>query len=116
MKLYLSVVKNLFKGPDVESGDEPMRMFGKELSEPEKRELMLKVYSKLKETVRKFLRPDGSKEAPAKTCKDLAIAYPNFPSGKLFIQATHFISFHSNKQKWRFYLTLILCRRVLDRS
>lgn len=63
-----------------------MRMFGKEMSETEKKELILKAYKQLKMSFERFVKPDGTKQAPAKTCRDLAVAYPHFGTGKQVIR------------------------------
>lgn len=62
-------------------GDEPPRIFGKDLSEAERRELLLKAYNHVKESLERFRRPDGKKDAPARTCRDLYVAHPELPSG-----------------------------------
>lgn len=76
LQLYL-----LLQGPDPLSGDEPPRLFGNDMSEEERRALVLKAYNHLKTTFELFKKPDGSKSAPAKTCRDLAVAYPSLPNG-----------------------------------
>lgn len=73
----------LLQGPDpLMGGDEPPRIFGKELTEAERRELLLKAYNHVKESLERFRRPDGKKDAPARTCRDLHVAHPDLPSGK----------------------------------
>ena len=62
-------------------GDEPPRIFGKDLSEAERRELLLKAYNHVKESLERFRRPDGKKDAPARTCRDLHVAHPELSSG-----------------------------------
>lgn len=73
------------KGPDPLQGDDsstlPARILGREISEQERRELIVKAYEQLKTSFKKYLKPTGSKEAPAKTCKDLKFAHPELPSG-----------------------------------
>lgn len=71
---------NTQKGPDP-LGDEPVRIFGKEMTEEERRELVLKAYENLKASFERFKKPNGQKNGPAKTCRDLAVAYPEYPSG-----------------------------------
>ncbi len=44
---------------------------------------MLQAYRKLKETFADFSKPDGDKETPAKTCRDLWAAHPDKPSGEV---------------------------------
>jgi len=77
------------KGPDPLQGDDSStlsaRILGREISEDERRELIVKAYEQLKTSFKKYLRPTGSKEAPAKTCKDLNFAYPEKPSGEYWI-------------------------------
>jgi len=45
----------------------------------------VKAYEQLKTSFRKYLKPTGSKEAPAKTCKDLNFAHPELPSGEYWV-------------------------------
>lgn len=51
------------------------------MTETEKRQMILSAYKKLKTSFEKFKKPNGEKENPAKTCKDLYAAYPDFKSG-----------------------------------
>lgn len=55
------------------------------MTEMEKSQLILTAYKKLKTSFEKFKKPNGEKDSPAKTCKDLYAAYPNFGSGKSLI-------------------------------
>lgn len=52
------------------------------MNEEERRALVLKAYEHLKTSFERFKKPDGTKSAPAKTCRDLAVAYPELPDGK----------------------------------
>lgn len=45
----------------------------------------MKAYERLKVSLDKFLKPDGSKEAPAKTCGDIKYHHPEFESGQYWI-------------------------------
>lgn len=74
------------KGPDP-MGDEPARMFGNGngLTEEERREIVMKAYEQLKASFEKFKKPTGDKTAPAKTCRDLFKAYPDYKSGSYWI-------------------------------
>ncbi len=45
--------------------------------------MVLQAYRKLKETFADFSKPDGDKETPAKTCRDLLSAHPDKPSGEV---------------------------------
>lgn len=72
------------KGPDP-LGDEPVRLFGKQLSDQERRELVTKAYENLKASFDRFKKPDGGKNFPAKTCRDLFAAYPDYKSGQYWI-------------------------------
>jgi Fibrillar collagen C-terminal domain len=76
--------KIIFKGPDPLSGDEPVRIFGKEITEEERKKLVVKAYEQLKRSYERFKQPDGEKTSPARTCRDLAIAHPDKPSGNDF--------------------------------
>merc|ERR1719431_380197 len=78
------------KGPDPLQGDDsstlnPARILGREITEDERRELIVKAYEQLKSSFKKYLRPTGSKDAPAKTCKDLHYAHPELPSGEYWV-------------------------------
>ena len=66
------------KGPDPLSADEPARDFGS----PEQ---MREAYEKLKATLERIKKPDGTKETPAKSCKDLKNNHPTKPSGDYWI-------------------------------
>lgn len=70
------------KGPDPLSGDEPPRLFGKDISNEERRELVTKAYEQLKASYEKIVKPNGEKNAPAKTCRDLFVAHPEKSSGE----------------------------------
>lgn len=69
------------KGPDPMSGDEPARTF----TTPEQEELMKEAFEKLKLSFDKFVKPDGSKDRPAKSCNDLKTSHPLKPSGEYWI-------------------------------
>lgn len=69
------------KGPDP-LGDEPLRNFGSKITEEERRDLVMKAYEQLKASFEKFKRPNGQKNFPGKTCRDIAAAYPEYESGK----------------------------------
>jgi collagen type II alpha len=71
------------KGPD--PMDQPFKLGNIELTEEERRGLVLKAYEQLKSTFEKFKRPDGQKTSPAKTCRDLAVAQPDLKSGNYWI-------------------------------
>lgn len=62
-------------------GDQPIT----DLTEEEKHTLVLKAYNHVKTTFEKLRKPDGQKSAPAKTCRDLYMAYPEFNSGEYWI-------------------------------
>jgi collagen type II alpha len=69
------------KGPDPLAGDEPYKILGKEITEQDRRRLVLTAYEQLKTTFEKFQKPAGDKKSPGKTCKDLAVANPDLKSG-----------------------------------
>lgn len=85
MTLAALLNRDQTKGPDPLQGDDsdvPARLFGKEITDDERRDLITKAYEQLKTSFKKFLKPEGTKESPAKTCRDLAYAHPELPSGK----------------------------------
>lgn len=55
------------------------------ITEDERRALVLKAYEQLKSTFDKLKKPDGKKNSPAKTCRDLAVAHPEYESGNYWI-------------------------------
>ena len=67
------------QGPDPLS-DQPVKP-GKNLSPEEQKRMVLNAYRELKKTFDEFQKPDGDKETPAKTCRDLHVAHPDKPSG-----------------------------------
>lgn len=73
------------KGPDDQADDPTIalpRIFGKDITEEERRELVMKAYEELKASFDRFKKPDGQKSSPARTCRDLNVAYPELPSGE----------------------------------
>ena len=78
---------NLFvclKGPDPLLGDDPNKLLSSDISNEEKKRIVFEYYEKLVQEYKKLRSPTGEKDAPAKTCKDLAIAHPTFLSGNWF--------------------------------
>ena len=66
------------------SSDDPNTFLAhkfKDLSDEERKAVVIKAFNHLKDKLEKFAKPDGSRQAPAKTCKDLAEAYPSLSSG-----------------------------------
>lgn len=53
-----------------------------DMSEKERHQLILQTYKRLKRSFEMFKKPNGEQENPAKTCKDLYNAYPDFQSGR----------------------------------
>lgn len=64
------------------SGDEPARIFAPDITPEEQQRLIVQAYENLVERFAKLKKPTGEKESPAKTCRDLAVAYPEYKSGK----------------------------------
>ena len=60
-------------------------MFGTELSDSERRALVMKAYESLKSQYERFRKPDGARDFPAKTCRDLHVAHPDLPSGDYWV-------------------------------
>jgi collagen type II alpha len=60
-------------------------MFGPELSDEDKKNLVIRAYKRLKESFEEFKKPDGGKNSPAKTCKDLKTSFPDKESGDYWI-------------------------------
>ena len=68
------------KGPDPMSADDPSRVFSK-LTDDDRKALVVKAYEQLKVSFEKYTKPSGDKNTPARTCRDLAVAHPELPSG-----------------------------------
>lgn len=81
MAALLAQGQNNQKGPDP-LGDQPPRVFGKELTPEETRELIDKAYEQLKASFDRLKKPNGQKNAPGRTCRDIWAAYPDSPSGE----------------------------------
>jgi hypothetical protein len=60
-------------------------MFGPDLSDSDRRALIMKAYETLKGQWERFRRPDGGRDHPAKTCRDLHVAHPELPSGDYWV-------------------------------
>lgn len=60
-------------------------MFGKELTPQETRELIDKAYEQLKTSFERLKKPNGEKNSPGRTCRDIFAAYPNSQSGKVIL-------------------------------
>ena len=60
-------------------------MFGDNLSDEDKRKMVIRAYKNLKETFEEYSKPDGGKASPAKTCRDLHTSFPEKKSGDYWI-------------------------------
>lgn len=78
---FLAQGQNNQKGPDP-LGDQPARIFGKQFTEDEMKDLINKAYEQLKSSFGGLKKPNGQKNSPGKTCRDIAAAYPEYQSGK----------------------------------
>lgn len=66
--------------------DAPSRLFGEHApSLDEQRGIVKKAYEQLKKNYDKMSKPTGSKDSPARSCKELAVAQPDLPSGDYWI-------------------------------
>lgn len=74
------------KGPSSGQEDEPFRLFGdKRFTDEDRKEILLKAYEQLKSSLNKYHKPKGDENSPAKTCKHLALAHPEFKSGQYWV-------------------------------
>jgi len=73
------------KGPDPLSSDEPARTFPADLTTDEQKQMVIRAYKNLKETFDAISKPEGDKNSPAKTCRDLNMAHPDKLSGEYWI-------------------------------
>ena len=65
------------------ANDQPARVLAKDLTTDQQKQLVLQAYRKLKDSFAEFAKPDGDKDTPAKTCRDLNLAHPEKPSGEV---------------------------------
>ena len=73
------------KGPDPLASDQPSRTFPGDLTTDEQKQMVIRAYKNLKETFDAISKPEGDKNSPAKTCRDLNMAHPDKPSGEYWI-------------------------------
>lgn len=113
---YNSGQANNQKGPD-DQGDDPSipRLFGKDISDEERREVVMKAYEQLKASFERFKKPDGQKSSPARTCRDLSVAHPELSTGKrntlLLVPHLVYVIFHiprTNTQICRTFTLVLL--------
>lgn len=73
------------KGPGIQD-DGPSRVFGTTpISQEERKELLMKAFDQLKASIDRLAKPTGEKHSPAKTCKELYLANPEYKSGDFWI-------------------------------
>jgi hypothetical protein len=73
------------KGPDPLQGDDPNkppRTFGPDIKEDEN---AFEALVQIGEAIDAFKKPTGTRAAPARTCKDLALSHPDFDNGMYWI-------------------------------
>lgn len=73
------------KGPDLLAGDEPAKLFEATVPLEEKRRIVFDYYRRLVDEYDKLRHPTGEKDAPARTCRDLAASRPDLPDGLYWI-------------------------------
>lgn len=76
------------KGPSSMQEDSPVgRIFGDQhkLTLDEQKHLLKRAYDQLKRSLDRINKPTGQKDAPARSCKDLAVAKPELGSGDYWI-------------------------------
>lgn len=75
------------KGPSNIQEDSPVnRIFGdQKITIEEQRNLLKKAYEQLKRNLDNLNKPTGQKDAPARTCNELALAQPDLPTGDYWI-------------------------------
>ena len=72
------------KGVDTQN-DQAMDLFPDGLSEEEKEALVMKAFEHVKASFERLRKPNGQQTAPARTCRDLFAAYPEYKSGPYWI-------------------------------
>ncbi|UYV78315.1 hypothetical protein LAZ67_16000938 [Cordylochernes scorpioides] len=68
------------KGPDPMMGDASAKLFAPDTPLEEKKRIVFEFYEQLQKEYEEFRKPSGTKQSPARTCRDLAIAHPELPS------------------------------------
>lgn len=66
-------------------GDDARVLFDDKASIEDKKKIIFEYYKKLVEEYDRIRNPVGTKDAPAKTCRDLSISHPDFKSGMYWI-------------------------------
>lgn len=46
--------------------------------------MVINAFHAIKKNFERFNKPDGGKDSPGKTCRDIKMAYPEKPSGMIF--------------------------------
>ena len=67
------------------SSDQPARIAAKDLTPEQQKQLVVKFYKELKASFDSYALPDGGKDNPAKTCRDLHAAMSDKPSGEYWV-------------------------------
>lgn len=73
------------KGPDPLAGDEPAKLFDAAVPLEEKQRIVFGYYRRLVDDYDRLRHPTGQKDAPARTCRDLAALHPELPDGVYWI-------------------------------
>lgn len=73
------------KGPDPLAGDEPAKLFDSNVPLEEKQRIVFDYYRRLVDEYDRLRHPTGQKDAPARTCRDLAISHPELQDGLYWI-------------------------------
>ena len=62
-------------------GDDATILFDQKISVEEKKKIIFNYYKQLIEEYDRLRNPTGTKDSPAKTCKDLSLSHPQLKSG-----------------------------------
>ncbi|KAH6930044.1 hypothetical protein HPB50_008115 [Hyalomma asiaticum] len=73
------------KGPDPLAGDEPAKLFDANVPLEEKQRVVFEYYRRLVDDYDRLRHPTGQKDAPARTCRDLAALHPKLQDGLYWI-------------------------------
>ena len=73
--------KSNTKGPDPMLGDDAGLLFNEKTPIEEKKKIIFAYYKQLIEEYDRLRNPTGTKDSPAKTCRDLSVSHPELKSG-----------------------------------